>query len=140
MSRLEKLQAQRKELAAFLDDLGPVDPSRRDVQAMVDELDRMLNRGPWMKPKPERQKRAAIEPESSVLIATVPKSDNTEIRICVKVWEGRQIVDLRLYSRGKGGGDHKPTGKGISFQPGDLGAVLSGLALAQQYAPGTLEH
>lgn len=139
MSRLEKLQAQRKELAAFLDDLGPGDPNRTEVRALVVEIDRMLNNGPRVKPKPERQKRAAIEPESSVLIATVPKSANTEIRIHFKVWEGRHIVDLRLYARGRCGGDHKPTGKGVSFDPGDLGAVLSGLALAQQYAPAKLD-
>lgn len=95
----------------------------------------MLSNSPRVKAKPERPKRVTVEPESCVLVATVPKSANTEIRISLKVWEGRQIIDLRLYSRGKCGGEPKPTGKGVSFDPGELGAVLSGLALVLQYVP-----
>ena len=126
--RLEKLQAQRKELGDLLDNLAEGDPSRKDVQALLSELDRMLNRsGPRV--KPVRPRKVTVEPDSSVLVATVPKSANSEIRISVKVWEGRQVVDLRLYSRGK------PTPRGAAFDPGDLEAVMAGLLSARAMLP-----
>jgi hypothetical protein len=138
-TRTEKLQVQRNHLATLLDDLAPKDPSRPELQGLIADIDRLIKRDtPRTTPKPHRRGKATTEPDSCLLIATVPKSERTEIRICLKFWEGRQIVDLRLYARGRVA-EYKATGKGVSFDPGDLGAVLSGLALAQQYAPGKLE-
>jgi hypothetical protein len=135
-SNTELLQARRNELATLLEGLDPADTSRIELQGLIAEIDRLIDRkAQRTQPKPQRQKRVTTEPDSSLLIATVPKSTNTEIRVCLKFWEDRQIVDLRLYARGRDGGEYKPTAKGVSFGPGDLGAVLSGLALAQQHLP-----
>ncbi|QHE86307.1 PC4/YdbC family ssDNA-binding protein [Hydrogenophaga sp. BPS33] len=130
--RMERLQSQREKLEAAAAGLPAGDPQAEDLKKLIKDIDRLL---PRTAPREKPPRRKVTEPESSVLIATVPKSERTQIRIHLKVWEGRQIIDLRLYARGKGSGDHKPTGKGVSFEPVDLAAVLSGLTLAQQYAP-----
>lgn len=134
-THMEKLQAQRDELARLLDGLAPGDAQRSELENLVKDIDRVLHRTvPQVKSK--RQRAAPkTEPDSSVLIATVPKSERTEIRISSKVWEGRQLIDVRLYARAKDATEFKPTAKGVSIEATGLGDLLSGLALAQQYAP-----
>lgn len=133
-TRTEKLQAQRDELARLLASLPPDDAQRAALESLLKDMDRMLQRtAPRAKVK--RQRIVPTEPDSSVLIATVPKSARTEIRIRLCTWEGRKVIDVRLYSRAKDATDFKPTAKGIAIEAAGLGDLLSGLALAQQYAP-----
>lgn len=65
----------------------------------------------------------------------VPKGKNAQIRIYSKTWNGRQLVDIRVYALFSDSEDFTPTRKGISFDAGKLKAVLGGLALATQYTP-----
>jgi outer membrane translocation and assembly module TamA len=132
-TRTEKLQAQREELGRLLDSLAPDDAQRAELESLVKDIDRMLQRAaPRVKVK---RRQVATEPDSSVLIATVPKSERTEIRISSKIWEGRQLIDVRLYARAKDATEFKPTAKGIAIEAAGLGDLLSGLTLAQQYVP-----
>lgn len=63
-------------------------------------------------------------------LATFPRTERTEVRLCVSQFKGRQLIDLRLYFRNEAG-EWLPSRKGCAIQPGELANLLTALEAAR---------
>jgi len=62
-------------------------------------------------------------------IATIPRTDRTEVRVRLTAYRGQPLIDLRLYFRTKEG-EWLPTRKGCAFPPAELPGLLAALETA----------
>ena len=65
------------------------------------------------------------------VIARIKKSRLAEIRVTRDQYQGREVVDIRVWVQ-EPSGAWKPSTKGVQFDEKRLGAVLAGLQLAQR--------
>lgn len=153
--KIEALKAQRdalmKDLQAMLDLpedqrpkaskalkawLSELDGTRRMLEQM-DKLLQMLER----KPKPRTRAvvaatpapNASAEESDAVLLARIPKGARAELRVVVKTWKGRRVIDVRCWSL-RDDGEFKPTLKGTTVDARMLPVLIEALQLATQYA------
>lgn len=62
----------------------------------------------------------------SEIVARIQKSRSAEIRVTSDQYEGRQVVDFRVWFIEEGTGNWKPSQKGVSFDLKRLDAVIEG--------------
>jgi len=49
------------------------------------------------------------------LVATFPKNKFEEVQVQIKEFKGYDLLDIRVYTASKEGGEKIPTGKGLSL-------------------------
>lgn len=104
--------------------------------AMVAQLDDLIGR---LTPKPIVEAGATstaqeLMPSDAVTFARVPKGRRAEVRVSVKPWKGRRIVDIRLWSLIDGAGaEMKPSRKGVTFDESKLDLLIDALHKAKQH-------
>ena len=101
-----------------------------ELQALAQQFDSLIKRAT---PKPCT---AATEPETTegVTVASVRKGRNAEIRVRVKPWQGRRVVDVRVWFKREGQGEEmRPSGKGLAFDSAKLGDIIDALIQAKQH-------
>lgn len=117
------------ELKAWLRDL-------EELQALAKQLDSLVKRAT------AKQRvtvcGSAAAPDSGggdvVTVARIPKGRRAEMRVSVKPWKGRQVIDIRLWSLLDGSGEEmRPSRKGIAFDSANLDALINALHQAKQY-------
>lgn len=149
--RLQTLIERRNETAAAVERMASVPTDERpkkpadlkawlrdmaSLQQLVEQMDKLIERAA---PKP----RVAVpdvvdsrDPETGdvITVARVKKGRRAEIRVTVKPWQGRRVVDIRLWSYIDGEGEEmKPSRKGIAFDAGKLEAVIEAMHQAKQH-------
>lgn len=117
------------ELKAWLSDL-------EELQALAKQFDALIERA---SPKPRvavPDLVATTDPETGegVTVARVRKGRRAEIRVTVKPWQGRRVVDVRLWSQYEGQGEEmKPSRKGVAFDATKLSDIIDALIQAKQH-------
>lgn len=132
----DKRPTSPRELKAWLSQL---DGTKRAVE-QLDQLVRMLERTPRRAAKPSI-KPAATTPvggspdeTDTVLLARIPKGPRAELRVTVKTWKGRRVIDVRCWSPMKDTGEYGPTRKGVAVDARMLDQLIEALHLARQHA------
>jgi hypothetical protein len=67
----------------------------------------------------------------SKVIARIQKSRTAEIRVTRDHYEGREVVDIRVWFVEAGSGLWKPSGRGVQFDEKRLDSVIAGLEAAR---------
>lgn len=150
-TRLQELINRRDEIASHAAKLAatpiserPTKPAelrawQRDLeglQALAKQFDALVERA---SPKPRvavPDLVAATDPETGegVTVARVRKGRWAEIRVTVKPWRGRRVVDVRVWFQREGQGEEmRPSGKGIAFDSAKLGDIIDALIQAKQH-------
>lgn len=150
-TRLQQLISRRDELASYAAKLAATPLSDRpskpaelkawerelsEVQALAKQFEALIER---KSPKPRvavPDLIAATDPETGegVTVARVRKGRRAEIRVTVKPWQGRRVVDVRLWSQYEGQGEEmKPSRKGIAFDANKLSDIIDALIQAKQH-------
>jgi len=70
----------------------------------------------------------------SEVVARIQKSRNAEIRVTRDHYEGREVVDIRVWFVEAGSGLWKPSSRGVQFDEKRLDAVIAGLEGARRDA------
>lgn len=150
ISRRDEIALQAEALAATPEADRPSKPAalkawQRDLaelQALVAQFDALIGRGlaahlPKVSragSEPAEQAAPDFESDAGVTVASVRKGRRAEIRVTVKPWQGRRVVDVRLWSRYEGqGGEMKPSRKGIAFDAAKLSDLIDALIQAKQH-------
>jgi hypothetical protein len=66
------------------------------------------------------------------LITQIKKNSNEVYRIFEKEYEGYRFIDVRIYYMDKNSGEYKPTKKGISIMPNNVGEIIEGILKAME--------
>jgi hypothetical protein len=66
----------------------------------------------------------------SEVVARIQKSRSAEIRVTRDVYQGRKVVDIRVWFVEASSGTWKPSGRGVQFDEKRLEAVIEGLKSA----------
>lgn len=148
---IENLTQRRSALTQMIDAMNatpeferPQKPSARKAWlaeldalcTMVAQLDDLIGR---LTPKPSVEAVATSTPQESmpsdvVTFARVPKGRRAEVRVSVKPWQGRRIVDIRLWSLIDGAGSEmKPSRKGVTFDASKLDLLIDALHKVKQH-------
>lgn len=144
IQRRDQLADHAAAMAALPADARPSKPSELKawtqelefLRGMVDQIDKLLERAA---PKlrvgvPDLVAAPNSESGDVVTVARVPKGKRAEVRVSVKPWQGRRVVDIRLWSFIAGAGDEmRPSRKGIAFDAAKLDALIEALHLAKQH-------
>tara|TARA_R110002096_G_scaffold436056_1_gene666532 strand:+ start:93648 stop:93881 length:234 start_codon:yes stop_codon:yes gene_type:complete len=69
----------------------------------------------------------------SLLIATVDKNQREQVQISLDSFKGHNLVAVRVFYDA-GGGEMKPSKKGVSIRPDMLDGILDGLEAAKEEA------
>lgn len=72
----------------------------------------------------------------SEVVARIQKSRNAEIRVTRDRYEGREVVDIRVWFVEADSGVWKPSGRGVQFDEKRLDAVIAGLQAALNTVSG----
>lgn len=150
-TRLQELISRRDEIASHAAKLAATPISERptkpaelkawerdleELQALAKQFDALVERA---SPKPRvavPDLIAGTDPETgeSVTVARVRKGRRAEIRVTVKPWQGRRVVDVRLWSQYEGQGEEmKPSRKGLAFDAAKLSDIIDALIQAKQH-------
>ena len=150
ISRRDEIARQAEALAATPEADRPSKPAalkawQRDLaelQALVAQFDALIGRGaagrqpkvPQVGPEPSHMAGQDHDPDAGVTVARVRKGRRAEIRVTVKPWQGRRVVDVRLWSQYEGqGAEMKPSRKGIAFDAAKLSDLIDALIQAKQH-------
>lgn len=117
------------ELKTWLHDL-------RMLQRLVEQMDKLIARATDKPQVGLPDLTPDLDPNTGdvITVARVRKGRRAEIRVTVKPWEGRRVVDVRLWCNVDGQGDEmKPSRKGIAFDASKLGDVIDALIQAKQH-------
>lgn len=150
ISRRDEIAKQAEALEATPEAERPSKPAalkawRRDLaelQALVAQFDALIAKGtsastplvPRVGPEPTSPGKPDFESGAGMTVAKVSKGRRAEIRVTVKPWKGRRVIDVRLWSKFEGQGDEmKPSRKGIAFDAGKLSDVIDALIKAKQH-------
>ena len=98
------------------------------TQRSIGRVDQLLDR---LQPAGPPTDAAVVDEEGTVVVARIPKGRRAEMRVSVKRWEGRQVIDIRLWSLRDGQSEFVPSRKGIAFDAGKLDQLIEALQLAQ---------
>lgn len=64
-------------------------------------------------------------------LGTIPKNSREEIRVTLETYQGRELVNLRVWFEADGG-EYRPSKKGIAFRRELLPEVLTALNKARE--------
>jgi hypothetical protein len=105
------------------------------MQDLIEELDSLIKRvAPEHRACRPDVGAASYDSSDVVTIAKVPKGKRAEVRVSVKPWQGRRVVDIRLWSLFDGSdGEMRPSRKGIAFDASKLDALIDALHQAKQH-------
>lgn len=78
----------------------------------------------------EQRRPARAAPDPGEVLAALPRADGTELRVSLRVYEGRPFVSIAPWQRGEGGAWWPIKGKGASVRPRELAHVVVALARA----------
>lgn len=144
ISRRDEIVRQAEALAATPEADRPSKPAAlkawlrdlEELRALAKQFDALVLRAqPKQRitvPKPV----VATNPETGegVTVARVRKGRRAEIRVTVKPWQGRRVVDVRLWSQYEGQDEGmKPSRKGIAFDAAKLSDIIDALIQAKQH-------
>lgn len=150
ISRRDEIARQAEALAATPEADRPSKPAAlkawlrdlAELQALVAQFDALIGKGsaahlskvPRVGPEPPEQAEPDFESGAGVTVARVRKGRRAEIRVTVKPWQGRRVVDVRLWSQYEGqGAEMKPSRKGIAFDAAKLSDLIDALIQAKQH-------
>ncbi len=148
--RVQDLIARRDELAKLSEALAstpeaerPTQPSElkqwlqelEEMQRLVDQMDTLIARAaPHPRVCVPDVKATPFDAEGVVTLARLPKGRRAEMRVSVKPWQGRQVIDIRLWSLFDGSdGEMRPSRKGIAFDAAKLDDLIAALHQAKQH-------
>ena len=57
-------------------------------------------------------------------VQAIRKTDTAEVRVSRKCWNGRNVIDIRVWWRPKGGSEFIPSSKGVTIDAGKLPELL----------------
>jgi len=156
--KIEDLRAQRgvllDQMQAMLDTPQDQRPTNKTAlkawltqlegtQRTLEQLDRLVK---MLEHQPKRCARVATaatpttaaggspDETDTVLLVRIPKGPRAELRVTVKTWKGRRVIDVRCWSPMKDTGEYGPTRKGVAVDARMLPALIEALHLAQQHA------
>lgn len=150
-TRLQELINRRDEIASHAAKLAatpiserPTKPAARKawerdlegLQALAKQFDSLIKRAAPKLREPTSGSAPAPDFESGdvVTVIRIPKGRRAEMRVSVKPWKGRRVIDIRLWSLLDGAGEEmRPSRKGIAFDAANLDALISALHQAKQY-------
>jgi hypothetical protein len=66
------------------------------------------------------------------LITEIKKNSTEVYRIYEKEYEGYKFIDVRIYYKDNNSGEYKPTKKGISIMPNNVGEIIGGILEAME--------
>lgn len=156
-TRLQELISRRDEIAKQVEALAATPEAERpskpaalkawlrdlaELQALVAQFDALIAKVtststsvvPRVGLEPSPQGGPDFESGAGITVAKVSKGRRAEIRVTVKPWQGRRVVDVRLWSRYEGQGDEmKPSRKGIAFDAAKLSDIIDALIQAKQH-------
>ncbi len=72
------------------------------------------------------------EPNSSEIIADVPRSETEIIRISRREYKGVHYVDLRVFFKDKQTEEFRPTKKGLTIKKDQIHEVAKAVCLAEE--------
>lgn len=113
------------------------------TQRTLEQLDRLVK---MLEHQPKRRARVTTaatpttaaggspDETDTVLLVRIPKGPRAELRVTVKTWKGRRVIDVRCWSPMKDTGEYGPTRKGVAVDARMLPALIEALHLAQQHA------
>lgn len=67
------------------------------------------------------------------LVAVIEKNRAEEIRVALTVYNGKPLIDVRIYSVFGDDPDPRPTKKGIALSRDKLGELIEALQAAERY-------
>ena len=65
--------------------------------------------------------------DASDVIATVPKNGREDVRVALSEYAGRRQIDVRTFADARGGGERKPTPKGVNLSVKHLPELIEAL-------------
>jgi len=72
--------------------------------------------------------------EARQVIATISKNQKEEVRVALTEWNGREFVDVRIYTDLGDSDDLVPTRKGVSLRLDRLDRLIAALEAARTEA------
>jgi Transcriptional Coactivator p15 (PC4) len=150
ISRRDEIARQAEALAATPEADRPSKPTalkawQRDLaelQALVAQFNALIEKGaaarvkqlPRVGLEPVAAQAPDSQPDEGVTVARVRKGRNAEIRVTVKPWQGRRVVDVRVWFTREGQDQEmRPSGKGMAFDSAKLSEVIDALIQAKQH-------
>lgn len=144
ISRRDEITRQAEALAATPEADRPSKPAAlkawlrdlEELQALAKQFDALVARAQPQQRIAVLEPVVAATPEigEGVTVARVHKGRRAEIRVTVKPWQGRRVVDVRLWSWYEGQGEEmKPSRKGIAFDATKLSDIIDALIQAKQH-------
>lgn len=104
------------------------------LETLVTQMDAILAKNTPRTPRGKQVVPAVLTGEQeAVVLARIPKGKRAEMRVSVKPWLNRRVVDIRIWSLPKEGGEMKPSRKGITFDASKLDVLLDALHQAKQH-------
>lgn len=103
----------------------------QEVEGLIAQIDAVLVR--FEPAPPPETAEAAADSDNSTTVAVIPKGERAELRVCVKAWKGRRVIDVRLWAAVQGEKDKRPSRKGVAFDASKLDALIEALRQAKQY-------
>jgi Transcriptional Coactivator p15 (PC4) len=91
----------------------------------------------WICLKSIQQKHLAIDMSTEkgpIEVAVIRKAEGAEIRITVSVYNGRRVVDVRVWYQPRDSVEYVPTRKGVTFDSDKLPALAEAIAQAMAIA------
>ena len=68
---------------------------------------------------------AMVDGVSHSDVAAIHKTATAEVRVSRKRWEGRSVIDLRVWWRPKSGTDFIPSSKGVTIDDSKLPELIA---------------
>lgn len=141
LSRRSSIAAQLKELEALCEEKGDADrhceQAMADLRSLLAQIDGLLGKdgGDATREEKRRKNSAAWanrkRDQSWTILASMPHTPRSEVRVAVREVDGQQLVDVRVW-RVVEGAAPTPTIKGVALPAALLGTVISALQAAQQ--------
>lgn len=71
-----------------------------------------------------------MEKAERMVLARIPKTETSEVRISRTSWKGRRVVDMRIWFIPVGQDEYVPSRKGFTFSAEKLGDLIEALESA----------
>jgi len=149
-TQIAALHDRRRKLAAMIDAMRATPeadrPSKKadrrawdqelaSCEELLKQLDEMLKRmSPPAGPAPAQSATVGTADGYTVaVVGRIRKGWGAEIRVVVRVWKGRRIIDVRVWSPRDGGKEAVPSRKGVTVDASMLDALIDSLHRARQH-------
>ena len=141
LSRRVSIAAQLEELRTLCEERGGVDrhceQAMTDLGALLAQIDGLLGKEDGAVTREERRRKNSAawanrrRDQSWTILASLPHTPRSEVRVAVREVDGQQLVDVRVWRLVEGAAP-KPTIKGVALPATLLDTVISALQAAHQ--------